>query len=255
MLPVLTRHFPYSPSKTALSNNFRIRSVSLIVVCIFLCGCEGAKKPLVEVQPSPTAPPQDQPLQMSKLPPPEINSVQAAVKRVFKDSAQIDTSRTPAFIVGDFNGDNSQDVAVVLKPVPEKLGDLNVEFPRWLLREPVVSNEPRVPRLRVAADEILLAIIHGYGDNGWRDQQATQTFLLKNAVSNGMAVHQQKDAAMANQGKKQPQLRGDVISATLGGSSGYLYYSNASYRWYDPKTFKGDPEPGMFHGVARKVKK
>jgi hypothetical protein len=42
----------------------------------------------------------------------------------------------------------------------------------------------------------------------------------------------------------------------LGGTSGYLYYSGATYSWYDPKTFKGDPEPGMFHGASeRKVKK
>ena len=43
------------------------------------------------------------------------------MKRVFKDSALIDTSRKPAFIAGDFNGDLSQDIAIVLKPVPEKL--------------------------------------------------------------------------------------------------------------------------------------
>ncbi|MEP6820109.1 MAG: hypothetical protein ABJA18_11290, partial [bacterium] len=118
---------------------------------------------MAEAQPSPTAPPQDQPLKMAKLPPPELNSVEAAVKRVFKDSAQIDTSRKPVFIAGDFNGDLSQDIAVVLTPVPEKLSDFNGESSIWLLRDPLALNDSRIPRLRVAADDVLLAVIHGYG--------------------------------------------------------------------------------------------
>jgi len=256
MVQVHDRHSPYSPVKASFSNRFRTRLILLFAVAIFVSGCDSAKKPLVEVQPSPTAPPRDQPLQMEKLPPPEVNSVQAAVKRVFKDSVEVDTSRKPTFIVGDFNGDNSQDIAVVLKPVPEKLADLNSEFPNWILREPVAANTSRVPRLRVAADDVLLALIHGFGDKGWRDAQATQTFLLKNAVGAGMAVRQPKEVAEAGEGKKRPQLHGDVIDEVLRSSSGYLYYSGATYSWYDPKTFKGDPEPGMFHGVSdRKIKK
>lgn len=253
-LPI--RDFPCSSVRATPLNSFIIRLLALVVVSVSLFGCEEAKKPRVEVQPSPTAPPQDQPPQIAKLPPPELNAVEAAVKRIFKDSAQIDTSRKPVFIAGDFNGDLSQDIAVVLKPVPDKLADFNGEYSIWLLRDPLALNDSRIPRLRVAADDVLLAVIHGYGDNGWRDPQATQTFLLKNAVGAGMAMRQAKDVATANQGKKQPQLHGDVIEAMLGGSSGYLYYSGATYRWYDPKMFKGDPEPGMFHGVSdRKVKK
>ena len=92
--------------------------------------------------------------------------------------------------------------------------------------------------------------------NGWRDPQATQTFLLKNAVGSDMESHQSKDVATKIQGKKLPQWRGDVIGEVLGGTSGYLYYSGATYSWYDPKTFKGDPEPGMFHGASdRKLRK
>ena len=94
----------------------------------------------------------------------------------------------PSFIDGDFNGDGSRDLAVVIKPAPNKLADLNEEFPNWILKDPFSSDQPRIPRLRVAADDTLLAVIHGYGPNGWRDSQATQTFLLKNAVGSGMAA-------------------------------------------------------------------
>jgi len=252
-LPI--HHFPNSLVKATHANSFRIDLLALIAVCTFLFGCETAKKPVAEAQPSPTAPPQGQPQQMAKLPPPDLSRVQEAVKRVFRDAALIDTSREPAFIAGDFNGDLSQDIAVVLKPAPEKLSDLNEEFPTWILRDLSGADQTGTPRLRVAANDTLLAVIHGYGANGWRDPQATQTFLLKNAVGSGMEAHQSKDVATTSQGKR-PQLRGDVIGAVLGGTSGYLYYSGATYSWYDPKTFKGDPEPGMFHGASdRKVRK
>ncbi len=240
------RQLPNSPAKVAVSISLRIPLAVLIALCAFLFGCSTEKKSRVEAPPLPIAS-SDQPQQMAKLPPPEFNSVQEAVKRVFKDSALIDTSRQPVFIAGDFNGDNSQDIAVVLKPVPEKLSDLNEEFPTWILRNPFAANESKVPQLRIAVNDVLLAVIHGYGVNGWRDPEATQTFLLKNAVGSGMAVRQPKDVATANHGKKLPELRGDVIGEVVEGRAGYLYYAGATYSWYDPKTFKGEPEPGVFH--------
>jgi hypothetical protein len=184
---------------------------------------------------------------LSRLPPAELNEVQGAVKRVFADSVVIDTSHNPVFIAADFNGDLSQDIAVVLKPVPEKLAAMNEEFPNWILRDPLAGNESRIPRLRVAANEVLLAVIHGFGANGWHDPQATQTYLLKNVVGSGMAARQAKDVATANQGKPIPRLRGDVIGEVLRDTPGYLYYTSATYAWYDPKTFKGEPERGMIH--------
>jgi len=238
------RHLPNS--RVNVSNSLRIRLAVLIAVCPFLFNCATAEKPRVEAPPSPVVQ-ADQPQQVTQLPPPEIFTVQEAVKRVFKDNALIDTSRKPVFIAGDFNGDLSQDIAVVLEPAAEKLSDLNEEFPTWIVRDPFTATEPQIPRLRVGANDELLAIIHGYGANGWRDPQATQAYLLKNAVGSGMEARQAKDVAPARQGKK-PRLRGDVIGVVLGGTSGYLYYARATYSWYDPKTFKGDePERGMVH--------
>ena len=193
---------------------------------------------------------------MSDLPPPELNSVQEAVKRVFNDSVVIDTSRKPSFIAGDFNGDLSQDIAVVLKPSSGKLAEMNEELPNWMLRDPFAASEPRVTQLRVAENEVLLAVIHGFGPNGWRDPQATQTYLLKNAVGSGMEAHQAKDVTAASRGQKMPQLHGDVIGEVLKSTPGYLYFASATYSWYDPKNFKGEPERGMVHvPPSERVKK
>ena len=228
--------------------NHKTAFALVIVSCCLALSCSSGSRPVAEAPPPPVVKADEPVPEVSKLPPPELAQVQEAVKRVFKEAAVIDSSHTTAFIAGDFNGDLSQDIAVILKPAPEGLSELNEDLPAWLLRDPFGSPESRGPRLRVAATDVLLAVIHGYGPKGWRDPEARQTYLLKNAVGSAMQTHAQKDFTTANQGKKLPQLRGDLIGETLGGKSGYLYYSGATYSWYDPKTFTGEPEPRRGHG-------
>jgi hypothetical protein len=233
----------------------------LISALFFLMGCSKTEKPLVEAPPPPVrveAPVSPgialaaQPQQVSKLPPAQPNEVQEAVKRVFKEAVLIDTTYNPAFIVGDFNGDLSQDIAVVLKPAADKLSALNEESPTWMLRDLGGSAPPASPRLRVAANDKLLAIIHGYDARGWRDASATQTYLLKNAAGSGMETYSAKEFVAAYQGKKLPQLRGDVVGQEIGGKLKCIYFAGATYSRYDPKTFKDEPERRMVHMGPRK---
>ena len=83
-------------------------------------------------------------------------------------------------------------------------------------------------RLRVEENDVLLAVIHGYGANDWRDPQATQTYLLKNAVGSRMEVHTGKEFIAANSKKKLPRVHGDLIGEVLRGSAGYLYFAGES---------------------------
>jgi hypothetical protein len=229
----------------------RLELAMFIVICCLSISCSSAKKPLAETPPpSPVASIEAPPLVAAKLPPPELDQVQEAVKRVFKEAAIIDSNQKTAFVAGDFNGDQSEDIAVIVKPTPEKLSDMNKEFSPWLLRDPFGTHETGSPRLSVAATDVLLAVIHGFGDKGWRDAEATQTFLLKNAAGSGLETHAGKQFLTANQGKKLPTLRGDLIGETVSGKSGYLYFAGATYAWYDPKTFRGEPVPRRDHGGA-----
>jgi hypothetical protein len=231
---------------------FRLIGLAIVIVsCCFAISCSTGGKPVAEAPPSAPPTKADEPASVAAtLPPPSLDQVQAAVKRVFKEAAIIDSSQKPAFVAGDFNGDLSQDIAVILKPAPEKLEEMNREFSPWLLRDPFGSHETGTPRLGVAASDVLLAVIHGFGDKGWRDPEATQTFLLKNAGGSSMETHAGKEFIAANQGKKLPTLRGDLIGETLSGKSGYLYFAGATYAWYDPKTFTGEPLPRRSHGGA-----
>ena len=242
----------------------KVLSWSLMALAIlFLSGCaRPSEQPIIEPPPLPqetsqaTSPTQE-PLDIQQLPPPKLEEVQEAVKRIFKDAVVVDTSRSPDFLVGDFNGDLSPDLAVVLKPAAGKLSELNQEYPNWIAREPLGEWMPRSKvianpaaaqsRIDTAAgqtvrfdqNDVLLAIIHGYGPGGWHDQEATQTHLLRYVVGTNMRILPYKDVATAYRGAKPfPTIHGDLIQETLVGQTGFLHFNGGMYGWYDPKNFK-----------------
>ena len=226
------------------------------ILILFISGCSTSKPVAVEQPPTPQAPapaPVAPPVKLDVARAPKLPEVQDAIKRVFKDAAVLDANHNPNFLTGDFNGDASQDLAVILKPVPDKVSELNQEYPPWLLRDPRSNGTPR-QQLRIAKDEVLLAVIHGYGPNDWRDPEATQTFVLKNVVGNDLRVQTTKEFVSANSGRKLPRPQGDLIGETLNGTAGYLYYAVSTYSWYDPQTFRGQPEAGPFHKSGRSEK-
>src|SRR6476646_3714519 len=145
----------------------RTWAVSLILLVLVLgcmnTGCSTKRDRLAEAapayQPSPVSPQ----IKMPNVVPANLPEVQEAVRRVFKDAAVIDSNFNPSFLTGDFNGDSSQDLAVILKPAPNKLAEMNGQYPSWLLRDPIFSGNAQRPALNVEDRDVLLAIIHGYG--------------------------------------------------------------------------------------------
>lgn len=219
----------------------------LLVIAFMLSACSSQSKRQVAEAPPPAyqPSPESTPVRVTAPAPAKVVEVQDAVRRIFKDAAVVDTSYNPNFLAGDFNGDGSQDLAVILKPV--KLDLMNQELPPWLVREPRAKRDPRIA-LKIQKDETLLAVIHGYGTNDWRDPDATQTFVLKNVVGNDLKVHSGEEFVTANSGRKLPRPQGDLIGETVQGTPGYLYFAAATYSWYDPKTYTGaETPPGVFH--------
>lgn len=222
-----------------------LRTLSIVFICVFIAACSSGKRMVAEAPPVPKPTPTDTPVRRLEVAvAPKLAEVQQAVKRVFKDAAVLHPAYKPNFIDGDFNGDASQDLAVILKPA--QLDEMNQEYPPWLLRDPRTTSTAR-QQLHIEKDEVLLAVIHGYGTNDWRDPEATQTFVLKNAVGSDLRVQTVKEFAEANSGKKLPRPQGDLIGETIQGTPGYLYYAVSSYSWYDSKTFKEQAEGGPFH--------
>ncbi len=225
----------------------QISALLLTIVVLTISACSSTSKKVAVEQPPPAyqPTPESTPVRIAGPAAPKLVEVQDAIKRVFKDAAVLDPNYNPNFLAGDFNGDASQDLAVIIKPA--NLEKMNQEYSPWLVRAPRTDRVDRL-RLKVAKDEPLLAVIHGYGANDWRDPEATQTFVLKDVVGNDLKVHSGKEFVEANAGRKLPRPQGDLIGETVQGTPGYLYYAVSTYSWYDPKTFKGAPEaPGVFH--------
>lgn len=153
-------------------------------------------------------------------PQPTEAELRDAIKRIYEDNVTIDNSQPTFFVTGDFNGDSSEDVAIVVKPAKGKLAELNSEYVNWILEDPQVSvgeKKPRTARVPIGHNDLLLAVIHGYTREGWRNALATQTYLLKNAVAKEFAA--------------QAFHKGDVIREKLRGSDGIIYWTGAKYAW------------------------
>ena len=95
--------------------------------------------PLQMLQPTPT-PAEAKSLNSSPPRPEELNE---AVSRVFQKAAITDTTQNPNFVIGDFNGDGSEDLAVVTKAGENSLAEINSEFANWTLEDP---NKIPIPR-------------------------------------------------------------------------------------------------------------
>jgi hypothetical protein len=194
----------------------------------------------------------------AEIPPARPEEIQEVVKRVFKRAVVIDPALNPSFLVGDFNGDLSQDVAVMLRPAEGRLSELNQEVPSWIAREPLKdvllpqskamaqrvvarpsSNPASGQTIRFEQNDVLLAIVHGYGPKGWRDPEATQTHLLRDVVGTNIKMLPFKSAVQTYKGIKPfPNIYGDLIHQKLIGQSGFLYFTGGIYGWYDPRNYK-----------------
>jgi hypothetical protein len=174
-----------------------------------------------------------------------LSDVQKAVERVCVDAVTIDLDQKQPFIVGDFNGDSSQDLAVRVRPVKGALPKLNSEFANWILEDPrkVVLPDPNKsvqklpkppPRVLVQENDPLLLILHGYEQAGWHHQYARQTFLLRNAAGENLRAQSFTEASKTIGNKNRLQQHpGDVISENLTGHEGFLYWTNGRYAWWE----------------------
>jgi hypothetical protein len=177
--------------------------------------------------------------------PPSPSEVRAALQRIYKDAVVFD-ERAAHFVVGDFNGDGSEDIAVAARPSAAKLSDLNDELANWIVTDPrlvrppdprsfdphqgVQKLAPTPSRAHVASGDTLLVVIHGFKGEGWRNPEALQTYLLKNAAGSPMDAQTRADAQAALH-TKTLRLLGDVIHENLRGESGFIYWTGASYGW------------------------
>jgi len=170
---------------------------------------------------------------------PQVEELANAISRVFGKSIAVDQNHSPVFLVGDFNGDDSQDLAVVTKATDDGLPEINSELANWILEDPhavpvpgsKAANQLLKPKtVKAERNDQLLAIIHGVGPEGWRNTEARQTFLLRNATGVNATV---QTAAKLRESLSNStlSLRGDAISETVNGHRGLIIWTGAKYAW------------------------
>jgi hypothetical protein len=194
-------------------------------------------------QPMPQTTPAAAAKQTPSPTPPTLAEVQAAVTRACGGAVMVETGRPDAFVVGDFNGDGSQDLAVVVRPAKNALPTLNGDLANWIVEDAqhgalpdamsAAQTKPSVPQpVKVQQNDLLLLVLHGYREAGWRHQLARQTFLLRNAVGENIRAQPLNATLKPANGRSAPALPGDVIRETLKGQDGFIYWAGARYLWH-----------------------
>jgi hypothetical protein len=212
------------------------------MVLLALLGCSSQKnveKPIPVASPQAQKSPEPQ-LNLPAPPPPTPEEVTSALRRVFGDDVLAERATTPFFIVGDFNGDNYQDLAVIVRPAPGKLQDINGELANWIIQDAdtffvpppnqrVVST-PVIPEAKVAEREQVLAIIHGHGPQGWRNPDARQGYLVKHAAAaflgTAPSISQKAIRAM------HLPVETDIIKEVRKNKKGFLFWTGSAYAWH-----------------------
>ena len=174
---------------------------------------------------------------------PRQAQVQEAFHRVFGDDlvAQSDEgSGQPTFIVGDFNGDQSEDLAIIVRPAAGKLDDVNNELANWTIQDAdkafiappgkAVVVPPKQVRPRVERGEQLLAIIHGVGPAGWRNPDARQAYLVKHAAATfeGTAPSVSEKAIRV----MHLPVETEIIKEIRNNKKGFLFWTGGVYAWH-----------------------
>ena len=227
--------------KTTFS--FAIAGVLAILCLVQGCGKKDASSKTQIEKPVSSATinaSQPQPVVKKKLPPPTMQDVEQAVQRVFGDDVTISSRVKPVYVIGDFNGDEFEDLAVAVQPVAAKLDAINSQVANWIIQDADKFFVPnpgvhsvRVPEIQsphVEKDETLLAIIHGYGPSGWRNPNARQTYLVKHAAANFLGTERSFSEKYIREMKLAVQT--DVIKANRDNKSGFLFWTGSNYAWH-----------------------
>lgn len=160
-----------------------------------------------------------------------------ALRRVFGDLV-VSKRAERWFITGDFNGDGSDDLAALVHPTRAKLKLINDPLANWTIQDAahaffppknqtVVFMSKKPAPQTVSAGETLLAVIHGYGEHGWRDARARQAYLVRNAGASPMRAI---PAPGHVDGAPASIQHSDVIYQQLD-RPGFLFWTGSQYAW------------------------
>jgi hypothetical protein len=148
-----------------------------------------------------------------------IKRVEDLVKSLSNEKLKVETRATPYQLVGDFNGDKVNDVAVIVSlsdTVEKTAKTVKVAYPYYFGKE-------------VDAEDLALFIIHGKG-KGWQFAQKSSVLFLGR---NSALIFQKARLGEKGDGMElDKDKRGKVsIYFVTEGSSGTLKWNGKKYIW------------------------
>jgi len=210
----------------------------MILMGLLSCGkpTPPMEKPIPLATPKAEKPPEPMP----KLPPPTMAEVESAMHRIFADNLVLEHGIGQLFIVGDFNGDGFEDLAVIARAAPGKLDDINSELANWTIQDADkffvapsgkrVVKAPNLGRAKVSEGEQILAFIHGHGPKGWRSPDARQAYLVKHAAAvflgTAPSISQKAIRAM------RLPVETEIIQEVRNKKKGFLFWTGGAYAWH-----------------------
>lgn len=182
------------------------------------------------------------------LAPPAPGQVHDALQRVFGGALKAEVA-VGAFFVADFNGDGSEDLAVVARPLPSRLAAVNAPLANWTIQDtlnpPGLDGGAKARRPTVKDGDRVLAVIHGSGASGWRDPEARQAYLLRNGAGRRCRRQSPQELrALPPPGTILPRVRGDVLLDLGMESRRFLFWNGGRYVWHSlPPAGEGSRPP------------
>jgi len=232
----------------------KLLSLAVLFVLFGVAGCSSS---------APT-PQKESPAVESRVravePPPSVpsshvtaNDLRAAVARIFGASAALDEAAAPNFIAGDFNGDGYEDVAISIRSRSALVKEDASGLANWTTEDPARVALPSLgktvqslpasgPRVHLRSGEELVAVIHGYGLEGWRSPQARQTYLLTAHLPDRAALEPIKNFPELLRDPRFTHLQRDIV---CGEGNRCLLWTGSHYIFYPLGKMRGGaPNPG-----------
>ena len=172
----------------------------------------------------------------SRIAAPALSEVQPTLDRVFGQAVVMDSAIRSPFVAGDFDGDDVADLAVAVRPRSEAaLSELNAGRPDWIVQDAAAQeNATGKPEpVKVAARELLLAVVPGVAAGGWRNPDLRRGYLVRNAAGSSLKTRPLAELPDAIRMRTYRAHTGDVIVTNRGGQPGVVLWTAAAYIWVD----------------------
>ena len=163
---------------------------------------------------------------------PALSEVQPALDRVFDQTVAVDPATQPPVVAGDFDGDDVTDLAVAVRPRNEAaLSALNAGRANWIVQDatPRENTTGKPEAVKVAARDLLLAVVPGAAAGGWRNPDLHRGYLVKNAVGSSLSARPLAELPDAVRMRAYRVHPGDVIVSNRGGQPGVVLWTAAAY--------------------------